>query len=155
MDHSVEVRRNTVFIGRFFGAKGSGAHLEWETPSSSAEGQFSMYPAVILRTTQDSVTIYPSTVSTASTTQTGSSQLLDILRAPLSASSRSSSVLPSNDQTGQTNKQTEPTWFSDVCQAVEMLGDFACGRTPLNLMMNEFKPELCVAETIILQVRGR
>ena len=47
----------------------------------------------------------------------------------------------------------EPThWFSDVCSAVEMLGDFACGRTPLNLMMNEFKPQLRAAETVVLQV---
>lgn len=32
-----------------------------------------------------------------------------------------------------------------------MLGDFAASRTPLNLMMSEFKPQLRVAETVVLQ----
>lgn len=97
---TLEIRRNTILLGLMIGPLGSNAYLEWDSDLLLEEEAGRLYPAVVLMSPQDKVSIRPRPVTSLSDME-GNNQVLELLRAPLTISNASYS--PSSSTTSSSS----------------------------------------------------
>jgi hypothetical protein len=139
---TLDADRNGVPLGRLLGPVGSGAFVEFNVPPGLSQPLGGAWvPAATLPSPGDKLRLSPATQR-----KPVDNRLAELLREPLK--------LPGGSTGGRRQgaaKHEGPNWFADVCRAVEMLGDFSTGRTPLGLLMAEYRPLLKAADTVLLQ----
>jgi hypothetical protein len=145
---AVDASRNGVPIGRLSGPEDLQPQPALPFPSPADGITLVFHPALILEPGDRAVVMPRPNHRMSSTT------LVELLRSPIIGDGQERDKAKALEKAAGGKSATPPNdqaWFTDVCTAVEMLSEFATNRTPLGLLLSDFKPHLVASETVVIQ----